>query len=126
MTATDMPRDQQSSAALALFRAVRRRAWVVVLCAVAVPGIALLLSLVQHNEYSAKSSLLFRDPEFDQKLFGSVVVPSNTDPERDAATNVTLVSLDVVSSQVARAIGHGLTDADIRNGVSIKSEGKAN
>ncbi len=34
------------------------------------PGLALVVSLLQSEEYTAEASLLFRDSGFDQRLFG--------------------------------------------------------
>ena len=43
----------------------------IVLCAVLVGGAALAFSLHQQKQYTASSSLLFSNNEFDQEIFGS-------------------------------------------------------
>ena len=58
--------------------AARRRRWILILCLVLTPAAALGVSALQHKEYTAKTFLLFRDPQFDQKLFGSTFVPNST------------------------------------------------
>src|SRR4051812_44104130 len=98
---------------------LRRRIVVVIVCAVAAPAAALALSLSQQKEYSASASLLFRDPGFDQKLFGAPFVEPSVNRERDAATNLRLASLNVVGALTARQIGHGLTGGDISQAVSV-------
>lgn len=80
-------------------RALRRRIRIVLLCALVLPGAALALSLSQEKQYSASASLLFRDPQLDQKLFGSTFLAPSKDPDREAATNVELVSLGVVAKR---------------------------
>src|SRR4051812_2947964 len=70
-----------------LLTAIRRRIGIVLLCIVALPAATLALSFSEQKEYSATASLLFRDPQFDQKLFGAGVVAASTDPNREAATN---------------------------------------
>src|SRR4051812_18030151 len=104
---------------------LRRRIGVVLICALAVPGAALALSLSQKKEYSASASLLFRDPGFDQKLFGAPFVEPSANRDRDAATNLRLASLDVVGDLTARRIGHGLTGGQISKKVNVSSAGQS-
>ena len=49
---------------------IRRNLGLILLCVVLVPAAALAISLLQSKEYTASSSLLFRDPGLDEKLFG--------------------------------------------------------
>jgi capsular exopolysaccharide synthesis family protein len=93
----------------------------VLLCCLLVPGAALAYSLSQEKQYTASASLLFRDPGFDQKLFGSQVF-EQTDPNREAATNVTLVSLETVGARAARRLGV----ASVKSKVHVKAEGQSN
>lgn len=79
-----------------LLRALRRRKWLIAFCVLVATGAALALSLSQQKQYTASAKLLFRDPALDQKLFGSVYIPGPQDPEREAATNVQLASLQEV------------------------------
>jgi succinoglycan biosynthesis transport protein ExoP len=102
--------------------ALRRRLPIIVLCAVVVPAAAVALTWSKDDVYTASASLLFRDPALDQKLFGSSVLESSQDPTREAATNVRLVSLDVVRRRTERRLhGHGLG-----GGVSVASDGNSN
>src|SRR5438067_6094971 len=108
-----------------ILRIARRRALVIIVCVIAVPAIALALSVSQQKEYSASAQLLFRDPGFDQKLFGSNAFQPPTDPTREAATNSTLVSLEAVAARTARQLGGGLTGDDIKKKVSVSPQGQA-
>jgi capsular exopolysaccharide synthesis family protein len=104
---------------------VRRRFGVIALCALLVPAAALVLSLIQEKEYTATATLLFRDPQLDQKLFGSSFVDDTGDAEREAATNLKLVSLDVVAARTARALGGDFTDGQVSSSIETSSEGQA-
>lgn len=105
-------------------RLVRRRLGVILLSVIVVPVAAYAHSATQEEQYSASASLLFRDPHFDQRLFGSDYYEV-TDPTREAATNFELVSLRVVADRTARALGRGLTGRQVRTKVKIEAEGQA-
>jgi len=90
-----------------------------------VPAIAFAVSLSQPKKYSASASLLFRDPGFDQKLFGSSVLPASTDPTREAETNLRLVSLEVVAHRAAARLRKTSAD-DLANKISVAAEGQSN
>lgn len=107
-----------------LFRALSRRLLLIAVCALAGFGLALGVSLAQTKEYSAEATLLFRDPSFNQGLFGSGVIPSQ-DPDREAATNLALVSLDTVAELTARHLGGDFTGADIGQQVTVQSGGQS-
>jgi capsular exopolysaccharide synthesis family protein len=109
----------------ALLTVIRRRIAVIVLCTALVSGAALALSLLQEKEYTATATLLFRDPQLDQKLFGSSFVDSTSDAQREAATNLKLVSLDIVAARTARAIGRGFTEGDVSDRIETSSESEA-
>src|SRR4051794_9082804 len=104
-----------------VFRILRRRWLAVVSCCLLVPAGALAFSLSQEKQYTGSASLLFRDPGFDQKLFGSQVF-EQTDPNREAATNVTLVSLKTVGARAARR----LRLTSVEDKVHVKAEGQSN
>jgi succinoglycan biosynthesis transport protein ExoP len=107
-----------------VLRAFRRRWWVPLVFWVLVVGSCLGLSVSQEKEYSATAGLLFRDPGLDQKLFGTTFVAQSRDPTRDAATNVKLVSLDVVAERTARLI-RGFTADEISEKVKASAEGQS-
>jgi capsular exopolysaccharide synthesis family protein len=109
---------------LALLTILRRRLLVVVLTFVTIVGAVVAVSLLQEDTYSADASLLFRDPQLDQKLFGSTFLEESTDPAREAATNVSLVSLDAVADRTAKAFG-GLSGEDVTDKVEVGAEGQS-
>lgn len=114
----------QSSVDLsAVLRVLRRRIVVVMLCVLLVPASALAFSLIREKQYSASASLLFRDPQLDQKLFGSTFLAPSNDPDREAATNVKLVSLDVVAQRTERLLPKV---GSVSDKVVVAAAGKSN
>jgi tyrosine-protein kinase len=109
----------------AVIRVLRRRGSLIALCLIVATGAALAASLAQTKRYSASASLLFRDPGFDRKLFGTdTVIGSSSDPARQAATNVKLVSLHVVADRTAAQVG-GISSDAVASKMSISSDGQS-
>lgn len=109
------------------FLAMLRHRLVILLTAVVlVPSAALAFSLQQPKEYTATAKLLFRDPQFDQKLFGGSVLGPSRDASREAATNVTLVSLDLIFARAAEDLRRaGITATEVRDQAEVVPAGQA-
>jgi polysaccharide biosynthesis transport protein len=105
---------------------IRRRLGILLLCLLIVPGAALAFSLGSEKQYTATSSLLFRDPGFDQKLFGSTYLDPGGDATREAATNVWLVSLEVVADRTAKKLRGGITGEAVADQIEVSQEGQSN
>jgi len=90
-----------------------------------VPGATVAFALLQQKEYTASARLLFRDPALDQKLFGSTVFQPSTDPAREAATNVALVSLEVVAARTSRTLRRSLTPEQVQGKIQVASTGQS-
>jgi capsular exopolysaccharide synthesis family protein len=88
-----------------LLRAVRRRLWLIALCAVLVPAAVVAYSLAQHKEYRASASLLLRDSGPSALVNGDSSTSSSQDDARRAATDLSLAGLPVVASRTARRLG---------------------
>lgn len=82
------------------------------------------ISLLQEKQYSASSSLLFRNPGFAEDLFGSSTTAPSLDPGREAATNERLVGLDVISTRTAEQLEQFTAD-EVSEMISVSSEGEA-
>ena len=108
----------------AVLRVLRRRYGVIIAALVLVPAAAYAWSERQERVYTAETSLLFRDPGLDQKLFGASGVAPFQDPQRQAATNVQLVELDVVSRRTAEQFP-GLTADEVRGKVAAAPLGQS-
>jgi polysaccharide biosynthesis transport protein len=106
------------------FRALRRRRGVIILCALLVPLAAVGVALLQDERWKASASLLFRDPQVAQQLFGSSFDSSSGDPQREAATNLELVSLEVVADRAARKVG-GVTGKELLEQLDISSKSQS-
>ena len=108
-----------------LSRSLRRHWKLFLLCTLLVPFAAVAISLVQDKRYTASASLLFRDPGFDEKLFGTPFFTPSQDADREAATNLQLVSLDVVARRAAERLG-GRTQEQVSDAVTVSSEAGSN
>jgi polysaccharide biosynthesis transport protein len=106
-----------------VLRALRRRRGLIIFCALFVPLVAFGLSLAQDKQWTATASLLFRDPQFAQQLFGSNLA-SDSDPQRAAATNLDLVSLEVVADRAARKLG-GISGDELKERLDFVSESQS-
>jgi capsular exopolysaccharide synthesis family protein len=108
---------------LGLLQVLRRRWLLILACGIVAGGAALALSLNQTKKYSAAASLLFRDPGFDTALAGGVASPVS-DPAREAATNLKLITLGTVSFKTAAAL-HIAPDV-VTSDVSVAAQGESN
>src|SRR5438045_1975232 len=97
----EQQQEKQGKDLNALGRVLWHRRSVILLSFALTAAAALFFSLAEQKQYSASASLLFRDPQFDQKLFGSAYFAPPTDPQREAATNTTLLSLEVISARTS-------------------------
>ena len=92
--------------------------------AIGAAALALVASLTQAREYRAGAELWFGNPTTAEAL-----VPGGTDPrprpERDAATNLALASLDTVAVRLKDRFGERTTVQELRDAVSIEAEGES-
>jgi capsular exopolysaccharide synthesis family protein len=107
-----------------LLHMLRRRLGIIVLASVLVPLSALVFSLLQEKQYTASAALLFRDPRLSESVFEAPVARPYTDPDREAQTNLELVSLDVVADRTAGRV-RGLSGEDVTEMVEVTSEGQS-
>lgn len=110
---------QSERDSLRLLVAIRRRWWLIALVAIIAGGSAYVLAKRQEKQYSATASLLFRDPDFSQILFGNQVYDT-PDPTRAAATNQSLVEVPTVAMLVGRQLH--MTTASVQSEVSFGSD----
>jgi tyrosine-protein kinase len=103
---------------------VQRNLGLILVCLALVPAAALAFSLLQEEEYTASASLLFRENELEQRLFGGPVLQPRSDPERVAATNLKLVSLEVVADRTAKVLDRGgLTGEKVAEKTEVEPQG---
>jgi len=84
---------------------------------------AVALSELQQKQYTASSSLLFSNDQFDQELFGANFTTSVVDPTQEQATNIDLVDLPTVAARTAKALH--VPSALVQAEVSIAGAGQA-
>lgn len=118
--------DEQQDTSLRLhdvIGALRRRLALIAAAIVGLALAALAVSLLQTPQYTADASLLFRDPGFDQRLFSATAIAPESSPEREAATNLRLVSLDAVAARTANRLGGDLDAEQVADKVSLEEDG---
>jgi Mrp family chromosome partitioning ATPase len=106
---------------LALMRARWRLIAGIVLVAVA---LAVVLSLVQSDRYRASADLLFGRTTNADAIIAGGTTDTGELPERVAATNLALASLDTVAERVARQF-EGVTVSQLKDAVSIEAAGES-
>ncbi len=106
--------------------AIARRNWLLLaICLVVVPVVSYAYSKSQTPQYTASSSLLFANRELESQIFG--LTPSaNSDPQREAATNLKLASLEQVASRTAEALPDAnLSATEVSEKISVSPEGES-
>ena len=95
--------DQQaaSSDLAGTLRALRRRWWLVLMCWLIVVATAAAWSFTATKEYSATPGCSSATGASTRSCSGRPSSPRTSDPAREAATNVKLVSLDIVAQRTA-------------------------
>jgi capsular exopolysaccharide synthesis family protein len=107
-------------------RAVRRWYLIFVVILIIVPVATYTASSRRDKQYDASASLLFRDPGFDQRLFGTSALPPSQDAAREAATNLQLVSLRGVAERAAKKLGTGITGPMLAKRITVNPAGQSN
>jgi capsular exopolysaccharide synthesis family protein len=120
---TDVNASSEGTTLEQLLLMLRRRWRLVVGCVVLVAGAAIAFSLLQRTEYTASASLLFRNTQFDQELFGSNFTTGAVDPTREAATNLDLVALPTVASRTASTLH--LPEDMVGSEITVSGTGQA-
>jgi Mrp family chromosome partitioning ATPase len=86
--------------------------------------LALVASLLQSNRYQATADLLFAEsPAADVIAAGGAGGADDEVPERVAATNLALASLDGVAERVKRQLGAASSAEELRDAVEVETRG---
>lgn len=107
--------------------AILKRNWLIaVICIVVAPIVAFAYSKSETPEYTATASLLFTSPGLETQILGIEPTGTNTDPTREAATNLKLASLTSLSVRTAKALPEAhLTGLQVEEKVSVTPEGES-
>src|ERR671916_1773751 len=93
-----------------LLSTVRRRLWLIVLIGVLAAGLAFGISSFLPDRYDASADLLFKQADPAPRVNPSEPLPDIADaPDRLAATNLALASLDTVVLRVQRELRSDLS-----------------
>jgi capsular exopolysaccharide synthesis family protein len=106
-----------------LSRVMRRRAPVVVLCALVAAAAAFGFAKSQRKQYTATSSILYQNQQVQQEAAGLSGAPVQS-PQAEADTNLKLATLPRVIDATAAALG--TTSSEIQNQVSVSEVGDTN
>ena len=102
---------------------VRARRWLILGIVVAATVLALVWSLTQPNRYDASADLLFgRTTSADSIITGGATDTADV-PERTAATNLALASLDSVAANVKRRFRGPVTAQQLKDAVTVEAQG---
>jgi polysaccharide biosynthesis transport protein len=105
---------------------MRRRRWLIVGVALAAALLAGGISLLQADRYKASADLQFGQDERTPSVNPQQAPPDRTEsPERIAATNLALASLDKVTARVRQRLHSPLTIEELRKTVDLKPQGQA-
>jgi polysaccharide biosynthesis transport protein len=100
--------------ALRFFR--RRGIWIVV-CMLLAGFAAFAISKSQEKKYTASAAVIFNESQLTQEIAGLPTTAANTLLQH--ASNLELVHLGSTAAKTAAKIGHGLTERDVEEAVSI-------
>lgn len=128
MSETKLQDGRESEKLLENFLATLRRHVVLVLACVLLTGLfATVVSLLQTSQYTAVASLLFRENTAANSVFGADSTPATgQDAIREAATNVELVGMKVISDRTAAKLGGNMTADDVDSATSVQAQGQSN
>jgi polysaccharide biosynthesis transport protein len=110
----------------AVTKALRRRWRLIALVTVLSAGVALGVSLVLPDKYEASADLLFREADPPPNIDPTEPLPDRSQaPERIAATNLALASLDKVATRVETKLDTDMTAKELRESVELEPQGQA-
>jgi Mrp family chromosome partitioning ATPase/capsular polysaccharide biosynthesis protein len=102
---------------------VRARRWLIAAIVGAAFLLALVGSLLQPSRYEASANLLFGRTSTADAIVAGGVTDTGEVPERTAATNLALASLDGVAVRVKRQLRASSSVAELKDAVSVKAQG---
>lgn len=109
-----------------LLSALRRHVILILTCVVLTGLFATVISVLQAKEYTAVASLLFRDSTAASSVLGADDTPAvGQDAVREAATNIELVGLDVVSDRAAAELGGDIKGDDVTAAIELQAQGQS-
>lgn len=111
----------------AFLHVLRRRAWLVLLCAVAVPAAAFAWTQRQDERFEAHAKVLLEAPGFEENLASPVGGPEPSgDGDGDLATDVGVAALETIARRTERSLERRGKPSTVTGKVDITTDGEAN
>jgi Mrp family chromosome partitioning ATPase len=102
---------------------VRARRWLIVGIVVCAAGLTLVWSLSQPSRYTASADLLFGHTTSADAVITGGATDTTDIPDRTAATNLALASLDTVATNVKRSFRGSASAEDLKDAVTVAEQG---
>jgi Mrp family chromosome partitioning ATPase len=102
---------------------VRTRAWLIGAIVGGAFLLALVVSLLQPSRYEATADLLFGRTSTADAIVAGGITDTGVVPEREAATNLALASLDGVAIRVKRELKTSASIQELKGAVAVNAEG---
>lgn len=102
---------------------VRKRAWLIGAIVGGAFLLALVVSLLQSSRYDATADLLFGRTSTADAIVAGGITDTGVVPEREAATNLALASLDSVAIRVKRELNTPASIEELKAAVAVNAEG---
>jgi polysaccharide biosynthesis transport protein len=102
---------------------LRARRWLIIGIVAAAAILAFGYSLTQPSRYTANADLLFGQTTNADAIITGGATDTGTVPEREAATNLALASLDTVASNVKRRFPTSASPETLKSAVGVSAQG---
>lgn len=119
-----METDQSNPDIKNLLGVLRRRALLIVLCALLTAAVAFAVCDRQAKKYTATASLVFNNNQQAEQVAGLQAV-SISNQQAQQSTNVKLVKLGDMAEKAARQLGQGLTAEKVREDIGVEAQGES-
>jgi capsular exopolysaccharide synthesis family protein len=120
---------QQDSEGLNLERTLgvlRRRVPLILLCFALATVAAFGFSKNQTKKYTATASLVFNSNQLSEQVAGLQAVGNGGSQAPQQQTNLKLVQLGDMAEKTASRLGHGLTNNQVHEALSVSAQGESN
>jgi succinoglycan biosynthesis transport protein ExoP len=121
----DVKQDSETISLKQTLSVLRRRLPVIVLCAVVVAGAAFGFSKQEAKKYTATASLLFSNGGLTNAIAGLPANSSGVSLLAQQASDLELVKLGDMAAKTASRLGHGLTEQQVSESVSVAGQGES-
>lgn len=122
---TPTTQHETQSTAREYLAVLRRRRWIVILCALLVPFAAVALSLREETLYEASADVLLTRQDVNSSLTGIEDPTQGSDPERYASTQASVAAVPEVAGRVLKSTGTPGDPHDLLENTSVSPKNNA-